>query len=160
ILAAPNQETYCSMRDLRNAMRKDDILQEYVVPYDKMGVFVDGLRTVVQRTAANLLNVTIRVVHKDNVTALPYAKQDMFALVLYFNQRFNEAESLVLQQTTRDLIDVVLGVGGTYYLPYQLFYSPAQLRRAYPEIDFCFAAKRKYDPIRRLTNKFQHNYGP
>ncbi len=154
-----NQEMYDSMHYLENRLRDTDILQEYFVPYDKMGAFVDGLRTVVQRTAANLLNVTIRVVHKDNVTALPYAKQDMFALVLYFNQRFNEAESLVLQQTTRDLIDVVLGVGGTYYLPYQLFYSPAQLRRAYPEIDGCFAAKRKYDPISLLTNKFHHKYG-
>jgi hypothetical protein len=57
------------------------------------------------------------------------------------------------------LIDVVLRVGGTYYLPYQLFYSPEQLRRAYPEIDGCFTAKRKYDPISLLTNKFYHKYG-
>ena len=158
-LVSRNQEMYDSMHYLENRLRDTDILQEYFVPYDKMGVFVDGLRTVVQRTAANLLNVTIRVVHKDNVTALPYAKQDMFALVLYFNQRFNEAESLVLQQTTRDLIDVVLSIGGTYYLPYQLFYSAEQLRRAYPEIDGCFAAKRKYDPISLLTNTFHHKYG-
>ncbi len=133
--------------------------QEYFVPYDKMAEFVDGLRTIVQRNGANLLNVTIRVVHKDDVTAVPYAKQDAFGLVLYFNQGFNETESLVLERTTRDLIDVVLGVNGTYYLPYQLFYSPEQLRHAYPEIDGCFAAKRKYDPLGLLTNKLYDKYG-
>ena len=147
------------MHYLENRLRDTDILQEYFVPYDRMGEFVDGLRTVVQRSGANLLNVTIRVVHKDDVTALPYAKQAMFGLVLYFNQGFNDAESLVLQRTTRDLIDVALGVNGTYYLPYQLFYSPEQLRRAYPEIDRCFAAKRKYDPFGLLTNKFYEAYG-
>jgi len=64
----------------------------------------------------------------------------------------------VLQRTTRELIDVALGVNGTYYLPYQLFYSSEQLRRAYPEIDRWFAAKRKYDPTSLLTNKFYEQY--
>ena len=158
-LVSRNQEMYDSMHYLENRLRDTDILQEYFVPYDRMGEFVDGLRTVVQRNGANLLNVTIRVVHKDGVTALPYAKQDVFGFVLYFNQRFNEVESLVLERTTRDLIDVALGVDATYYLPYQLFYSPEQLRRAYPEIDGCFAAKRKFDPPGLLTNKFYEKYG-
>ena len=149
---------YDSMNYLKNRLRDTDILQEYFIPYDRLGDFVDGLRNVVQRNGANLLNVTIRVVHKDGVTALPYAKQDMFGLVLYFNQGFNDAESLVLQQTTIDLVDVALGVNGTYYLPYQLLYSPEQLRRAYPEVDAFFAAKQKYDRIELLSNKFYEKY--
>jgi len=158
-LVSRNQEMYDSMHYLENRLRDTDILQEYFVPYDEMGAFVDDLRTVVQRNGANLLNVTIRVVHKDAVTALPYAKQDMFGIVLYFNQGFNETESRVLQRTTQELIDVALGLNGTYYLPYQLFYAPAQLRRAYPEIDRWFRAKRTYDPIALLTNKFHDKYG-
>lgn len=158
-LVSRNQEMYDSMHYLENRLRDTDILQEYFVPYREMGAFTDGLRTVVQRNSANLLNVTIRVVHKDAVTALPYAKQDMFGLVLYFNQGFNAAESRVLERTTQELIDVALGLNGTYYLPYQLFYSPEQLRHAYPEIDRCFAAKRKYDPLGLLTNKFYDKYG-
>src|SRR5437764_8648352 len=132
-LVSRNQDMDHSMHYLENRLRDTDILQEYFVPYDKMGAFVDGLRTVVQQSGANLLNVTIRVVHKDDVTALPYAKQAMFGLVLYFNQGFNDAESLVLQRTTLDLIDVAQGVNGTYYHPYQLFHSREQFRRADPD---------------------------
>ena len=55
--------------------------------------------------------------------------------------------------------NVALGVNGTYYLPYQLFYSPEQLRRAYPEVDRWFAAKRTFDPLGLLTNKFYDKYG-
>jgi len=45
-----------------------------------------------------LINVTIRIVHKDDITTLNYAKQDMFAYVLYFNQKFNEHDGQILQK--------------------------------------------------------------
>jgi FAD/FMN-containing dehydrogenase len=83
----------------------------------------------------------------------------MFAYVLYFNQHFNEREGRILQKTTTDLIDLALGLDGTYYLPYQLFYSPEQLRRAYPNFDRFLAAKKSYDPIGLFTNKFYEKYG-
>lgn len=67
--------------------------------------------------------MTIRTVHKDTVTALPYAKQDMVGFVLYFNLKFNDQDNQILQKTTIDLIDVAEKAGGTYYLPYQLLYS-------------------------------------
>src|SRR5947208_11177945 len=54
----------------------------------------------------------------------------------------SEREGQILQKTTSELIDLALGLDGTYYLPYQLFYSRDQLRRAYPRIDEFFAAKK------------------
>lgn len=158
-LVSRNQEMYNSMGYLKNRLHDTDILQEYFIPPEKMPAFVDGLRNVVNRTGANLLNVTIRIVHKDDITALPYARQDMFAFVLYFNQKFNEKESRILEKTTVDLIDLALGLDGTYYLPYQLDYSSEQLRRGYPGIDAFFAAKKKYDPEGVFSNKFYEKYG-
>jgi FAD/FMN-containing dehydrogenase len=154
-----NQEMYDSMDYLVNRLPDTDILQEYFIPRAKMPEFVDGLRRIVQTDGANLINVTIRIVHKDDITTLNYAKQDMFAYVLYFNQRFNEREAQVLQKTTADLIDLALGLDGTYYLPYQLYYSKDQLRRAYPRVDEFFAAKKIYDPDELFTNKFYEKYG-
>jgi FAD/FMN-containing dehydrogenase len=158
-LVSRNQQMHNSMGYLKNRLKDTDILQEYFIPPEKMPSFVDGLRTIVKAEGANLLNVTVRVVHQDTVTALPYAKQDMFALVLYFNQKLNEKESKILQKTTTDLIDLAIGLDGTYYLPYQLYYSPEQLNKAYPEIDGVFATKIKYDPIGLFDNKFYEKYG-
>jgi FAD/FMN-containing dehydrogenase len=121
--------------------------------------FVDGLRRIVRTNRANLLNVTLRTVHKDTVTALPYAKDDMFAFVLYFNQKLDKKDAAILQKTTVDLINLALELDGTYYLPYQLYYSPEQLHRAYPEIDAFFAAKKKYDPLNLFGSKFYAKYG-
>jgi FAD/FMN-containing dehydrogenase len=158
-LVSRNEEMYDDMAYLKNRLKDTDILQEYFVPYDRMPEFVDGLREVVKNNGANLLNVTIRTVHLDTTTALPYATADMFGFVLYFNVKFNDRDNEILKKTTTDLIDVALRAGGTYYLPYQLFYSPQQLRNSYPEIDDFFAAKRKYDPIELFSNKFYEQYG-
>lgn len=158
-LVSRNGEMYDDMAYLKNRLPDTDILQEYFVPFDKFPEFVDALRAIVQQNQANLLNVTIRTVHQDKITALPYAKQDMFALVLYFNVKFNEQENESLRKTTSELIDAALAAEGTFYLPYQLFYSPAQLQKSYPEIDASFAAKAKYDPAGLFTNKFFEKYG-
>jgi hypothetical protein len=99
-LVSRNQEMYDSMDYLNNRLRDTDILQEYFIPHGKMPQFVDGLRSIVKGNGANLINVTIRTVRKDDITTLNYAKQDMFAFVLYFNQKFNERENQILQQTT------------------------------------------------------------
>jgi FAD/FMN-containing dehydrogenase len=158
-LVSRNEEMYDDMAYLKNRLPDTDILQEYFIPRDRMPQFVDSLREVVQINKANLLNVTIRTVHKDTVTALPYAKEDMFAFVLYFNVGFNDKDNETLKKTTTDLIDAAENSGGTYYLPYQLFYSKAQLRRGYPEIDEFFATKKKYDPSGLFSNKFYEKYG-
>ncbi len=158
-LVSRNEEMYDDMAYLKNRLRDTDILQEYFIPYDRMPEFVDRLRTIVKKNKANLLNVTIRTVHKDTVTALPYAKQDMFGFVLYFNVGFDDEDNEILKRTTTDLIDAAEQSGGTYYLPYQLFYSKSQLERAYPEVESFFAVKRKYDPIDLFSNKFYQKYG-
>jgi FAD/FMN-containing dehydrogenase len=153
-----NQEMYDSMGYLKNKLADTDILQEYFIPQESMPKFVDGLKNIVNTNGANLLNCTIRIAHKDTITALPYAKEDMFAFVLYFNQKLNTADSQKLQKTTSDLIDLATSLSGTYYLPYQLYYSPAQLHAAYPEIDAFFAKKKQYDPDIVFTNKWYEKY--
>ena len=158
-LVSRNQEMYDAMPYLKNRLEDTDILQEYFLPPEQMVPFVDGLREIVQKHDANLLNVTIRVVHKDSITALSYAPEDRLAFVLYFNQKLNERERIALTQTTQDLIDLAIRSGGTFYLPYQLVYSSQQLHQAYPMISDFFAAKRKADPDEIFSNTWYQKYG-
>jgi FAD/FMN-containing dehydrogenase len=158
-LVSRNEEMNDSMGYLRNRLKDTDVLQEYFIPQSQMSRFVDGLRQRVQVNQANLLNVTIRIVHRDEVTAVPYAKEDMFAFVLYFNQKLNEEQSANIEKTTRELIDLAIQLQGTYYLAYQLYYSEEQLEQAYPEITAFFAAKKRYDPEELFSSKFYEKYG-
>jgi hypothetical protein len=83
----------------------------------------------------------------------------MLAVVLYLNQPATGAGTQAMAQLTGRLIDLTAGLGGRFFLPYQLHYTPAQLRRAYPEIDAVFDAKRRYDPGERLTSTFYERFG-
>jgi FAD/FMN-containing dehydrogenase len=154
-----NQEMDDETTYLRNRLRDTDILQEYFVAPPRFAEFVDGLRTIVSREGANLINATIRSVEGDTITALPYAPRAAFAIVLYFNQALSVRACERLERTTRALIDLAIQLGGRFYLPYQLYYSPAQLQAAYPEASGFFAAKRAYDPSGRFSNTFYENYG-
>ena len=158
-LASRNRKMNQSMEYLDSKQEDTNILQEYFLPLDNTTAFIDGLRDIVTETDVNLLNVTLRIVTKDSITALPYAKDQRIAFVLYFNQRLNEDDSRKLEQATVALIDLAIDNGGTFYLPYQLHYSPEQLRAAYPEVDEFFALKRQFDPIDLFSNAFYEKYG-
>lgn len=158
-VASRNQKMNQSMEYLDTRLEDTNILHEYFIPLDETPGFIDGLGKVVGANDVNLVNVTLRIVTKDTITALPYAKGDRIAFVLYFNQRLDEADSRALEQATRELIDLAIRHGGTFYLPYQLHYSPEQLRAAYPEVDDFFALKRTYDPIGLFSNAWYEKYG-
>lgn len=159
-LVPRNQPMHDSVRYLKNDLvAETDILQEYYVPRARLIEFIDGLRRSVTASRANLLNASIRVVHReDNV--LTYAPTDMFAVVLYLNQTTDAAGNARMGRLTRELIDLATGLGGTFFLPYQLHYTPEQLARSYPMIRAFFAAKRRFDPAGVLTNLWYEKYAP
>ena len=155
-----NEPMHDSVPYLRNALHDEtDILQEYFIPRDQFVPFIDGLRTIVREQRATLLNASVRVVHREDVS-LNYAPQDMFAVVLYLNQRTDDRGTQAMRRLTQSLIDLAAAVGGTFFLPYQLHYTPQQLERAYPTIPAFFRAKRRYDPDLLLTNTWYETYSP
>jgi FAD/FMN-containing dehydrogenase len=157
-LASRNQALFQSLDALKNKLPHDtDILQEYFIPRQRLLPFLEAMGDVLQSNEATLLNASIRVIHQEDIL-LNYAKQDMFSVVLYLNQEVSEAGNLSMAQLTRQLIDTAAEHGGTFYLPYQLHYSRAQLERAYPEIDSFFALKRHYDPTLTFMNDWYDRY--
>src|SRR5206468_5044813 len=153
-LVPRNQPMHDSVRYLKNALPGEtDILHEYFVPHSAFVPFVDAMRAALRQADANLLNASVRVVHRED-HALAYAPADMFAIVLYLNQRTDAEGDARMRALTRRLIDIAADHGGTFFLPYQLHYTNAQLHRAYPDAARFFAAKRRWDPGELLTSTF------
>jgi FAD/FMN-containing dehydrogenase len=159
-LVSRNHPMHDSVRYLKNALPDEtDILHEYFVPRAQFVAFIDGLRAALRAHDANLLNASVRVVHpEDNV--LSYAPTDMFAVVLYLNQTTDAEGDRRMRALTGELIDLAARVGGTFFLPYQLHYTAAQLERAYPSVREFLALKRQMDPAGLLTNTFYETYAP
>jgi FAD/FMN-containing dehydrogenase len=143
--------------------RDTDILQEYFVPLTAFTGFMTGLRRTVRARRINLLSVTLRALKRDEVTVLPYARTraatgHLIAVVLYINVARSESGTRGAEQWTRELVDLALGLDGTYYLPYQRWPTREQFAQAYPRAADFLVVKRQYDPDGRFSNRFSETY--
>lgn len=154
-----NQAMFESLDLLRNRLTQyTDVLHEYFLPHDQLVPFLDELRAQLGTHDAQLLNASIRSVHREDI-ALDYAQGDRFSLVLYLSQEVSDAGNVDMADLTRQLVAASLDHGGTFYLPYQQHYTREQVARAYPGLDAFFATKRHYDPTLRFQNSLFRNYG-
>jgi len=137
-----------------------DIIQEYYVPVGNFVPFMDRFRDVLLKGEMNVISFTIRYVKANDETYLAYApKEDCFAIIQMSNVGLSAPEQAKTEATTRELVDAALEYGGTYYLTYQLYPTPAQLQRAYPNAPLVFGKKLQYDPGEMLMSKFYEKYG-
>jgi FAD/FMN-containing dehydrogenase/uncharacterized membrane protein YhaH (DUF805 family)/SAM-dependent methyltransferase len=134
------------------------VLQEYFVPVERFDEFVPKMAEIFRRHRANVLNVSIRHALPDPGSLLAWARQETFAFVVYHKQRTRPNARERVGVWTRELIDAVLAVGGSYYLPYQPHATPAQFHAAYPRAQELFALKRRLDPDFRLRNVLWDRY--
>ena len=141
--------------------RSTYVLQEYFVPVERFDEWIPKMRGVLQRHDANVINISIRHANADPGSLLAWAPSEVFAFVVYYKQGTSAAARAETGVWTRALIDAVLSVGGTYYLPYQTHATDEQFARAYPRAPEFFALKKRLDPTNKFRNKlWDKYYGP
>ena len=142
----------------RNRTHRTYVLQEYFVPIRHFDAFAQKMSEIFNRHRVNVINVSVRHAYADPGSYLAWAREEVFAFVVYYKQRTNDAARNAVAVWTRELIDAVLSVEGAYYLPYQAHATPEQLHQAYPNARKLFALKQKLDPTFRFRNVFWDTY--
>lgn len=143
--------------DDRNPDRTD-ILHEYFVSPDRFAEFVTLCRAVIPGSYQEFLNVTLRFVDTDPDSWLAYATTPRIAAVMSFSQEMTARAEADMHRMTQELIEGVIAIGGTYYLPYRLHARLDQLTRAYARAPEFAAAKRAMDPDLLLRNNLWDSY--
>lgn len=155
-----NYEASYDVAELEPASRADStyVLHEYFVPVARLEEFVPKMGRILRAHDVNVINVSIRHAHKDPGALLAWAREEVFAYVLYYKQGTDAESRRKVGVWTRELVDAALSAGGTYYLPYQPHATEAQFLKAYPRAPEFFALKRKLDPQNRFRNKLWDKY--
>ena len=96
---------------------RTDILHEYFVAPARFADFVKACQAVIPASYQQLLNITLRYVDTDRDSVLAYAPEPRIAAVLLFSQEKTARGEADMARMTQALIDRVLDIGGTYYLP-------------------------------------------
>jgi FAD/FMN-containing dehydrogenase len=137
---------------------RTDILHEYFVSPARFAEFVAACQAVIPGSFQQLLNITLRFVDTDRDSVLAYATEPRIAAVMLFSQEQTVRGEADMARMTRELIDRVLAIGGTYYLPYRPHASLDQLTRGYPRAAAFAARKRAADPELLFRNQLWDGY--
>ena len=141
----------------RNPTRTD-ILHEYFVAPDRFDDFLTACREVIPGSYQEFLNVTLRHVAQDDESWLSYAPVNRIAAVMSFSQEMTPRAEADMARMTRDLIDRMIEIGASYYLPYRPHATVDQLVATYPRAPEFAAAKRELDPDLIFRNNLWDSY--
>lgn len=158
-----NYEATYDVKELEPNSRKNAtyVLQEYFIPVNHFDSFYPKMVKVLKSNDVNVINISIRHANKDSGAYLAWAREEVFAFVIYYKQEVSDTEKKKVTKWTRALIDAAISENGSYYLPYQIQATSLQFAKAYPNADIFFKLKRKYDPDYKFRNKlFEAYYRP
>jgi FAD/FMN-containing dehydrogenase len=136
-----------------------DILIECFVPPKQFEPFLADLRKIIPKNQADLLNVTVRDINRDDDAFMRYTDKNMISLVMLFSQTRDAPGEKKMSKLTQEIVAAALRHDGRYYLPYRLHATPEQFNAAYPQAKAFFELKRKYDPGELFQNEFYLKYG-
>ncbi len=155
-----NYEAGYDVLELEPQTRKEStyVLQEYFVPVEQFDRFASLMAEIFTRYKVNVINVSIRHAKADNGSLLAWAKEEVFAFVVWYKQGTNEVEKNKVAVWTRELINAALSVSGSYYLPYQAHATAAQFHETYPNAKKLFDIKKQLDPGYKFRNVIWDTY--
>ena len=155
-----NYEAGYDVAELEPRSRKDStyVLQEYFIPVDSFNAFADEMAEIFTRFNVNVLNVSVRHAEQDSGSLLAWAREEVFAFVIWYKQGTSDMAKNKVAVWTRELIETAIKYNGAYYLPYQAHATPGQFHRAYPGAKDLFALKAKLDPAFKFRNVLWDTY--
>lgn len=155
-----NYEAGYDVAELEPASRAEStyVLQEYFIPVRHFDAFSDLMAEIFIRHNVNTLNVSVRHAAADSGSLMAWAREEVFAFVVWYKQYTNEAEKGKVGVWTRELINAAIAFNGAYYLPYQAHATKEQFHLAYPDAKKLFDIKAKLDPGFKFRNILWDTY--
>jgi FAD/FMN-containing dehydrogenase len=134
------------------------MISEVYVPVEKLEDFMSASAADFRQNHTQVIYGTIRFIKKDDVTFLPWAKQDYACIV--FNLRVDHREEGIAKARGefQRLIDRALDRGGSFFLTYHRWATKAQMLRAYPQFPEFLRLKKAYDPDERFQSEWYRHW--
>lgn len=135
-----------------------EMITEIYVRRPELTAFMEEASVALRRRRANVIYGTVRLIERDDETFLAWAR-DRYACVI-FNLHIDHTPQKIQEaaEAFRDLIDLGIGHGGSYYLTYHRWARRDQVERCYPQMREFLALKRQHDPDERFQSTWYRHY--
>ena len=145
-------------RALHSKTKATEMISEIYVQRPQLAAFMEDARTALRARRANMIYGTVRLIERDEETFLAWAR-DRYACVI-FNLHIEHTPAAIEAAASafRDLIDLGIQHGGSYYLTYHRWARRDQVERCYPQFTEFLAFKRRHDPDEVFQSNWYRHY--
>ena len=138
--------------------RGTEMITEIFVPRDRLADFMTDAAGDFRRTGADVVYGTIRLIERDDVTFLPWARERWACVIFNLHTVHTPAGLEHAAAAFRRLIDLAVARGGSYYLTYHRWARPDQVEACHPGFRDFLGAKRRYDPEGRFQSDWYRHH--
>lgn len=137
-----------AMKVLHHSNLHAQWLQEYFIEKEKLPNFMRFLGAELRANDVKLINTAIRPTPKDEISILPYAEKDRYAVVICFAQKKTKAEIAKTKKWIENVNAYLAMEKGVFYQAYMPYASVEQFETCYglERVEEMRRLKRYYDP--------------
>lgn len=135
-----------------------EMITELYVPRPALSTFMVGAAAALKRRRANVIYGTVRMIEKDDESVLAWARERYACIIFNLHVDHTPVAMALAAEAFRDLIDVAIASGGSYYLTYHRWARKDQVEACHPRIREFLALKRQYDPDGVFQSNWYRHY--
>lgn len=135
-------------------------LQEYFIEKERLPNFLRFLGAELKANDVRLINATIRPTPKDEISILPYAEKDRYAVVICFAQKKTEAEMKITKRWIENVNNYLAAENGVFYQAYMPYATVEQFEKCYglERVNEMRRLKKHFDPSNVFGNAHTAKY--
>ncbi len=123
-----------------------EVITELTVPRHRLAAFLAASATTLRARRANIIYGTVRLIERDDETALAWAREPWACVVINLHVGHGLAEESRAAGDFRALHDLAIAEGGSFYLTYHRWATGRQLLAAHPSLPAVLRDRARFDP--------------
>lgn len=135
-----------------------EVITEIYVPRDRLTDFMEAAAESLRGNGADVIYGTVRLIEQDAETFLPWARERYACVIFNLHTEHTEAAIENTAQSFRDLIDLGIERGGSYFLTYHRWARKDQVEACYPRFEEFLARKLEHDPGELFQSDWYRHY--
>jgi FAD/FMN-containing dehydrogenase len=128
------------------AVPASEVISELYVPRARLQDFMAAAAQSLRENRSDVIYGTIRVVERDEDSFLPWARDRYACVIFNLHTEHTEEGVRATAHAFRELIDLAVARGGSFFLTYHRWAERRQLAACYPQLATFLEKKREYDP--------------
>lgn len=135
-----------------------EMITELYMSESRLIDFMHDARTLLRRLNANIIYGTVRLIRKDDESALPWAREDFACVIFNLHTDHNDAGLEKSRKILCALIDLAIAHQGSYFPTYHRFASKQQVIACFPEFVAFLQHKLDFDPNEIFQSNWYRHY--